>query len=643
MPILALSTLDGDFFDLDPKTTLTLTLINPIFDRDAIDRVFTFPFTLPASPTNLDILKHANRLDAAHRGKRLGAILWLEGNPFQYGELEKIKTGARRIEVTFKNTSLRTSEKLRAKKLRSVSHTETVTTAYNPDILLASVWPLLSPITTIAVGINDHIFEKSVADMAGLIADINAVFPGVASDPGLPAGINERWLFFSNIPDPNNFKIYLRPGVTNPAVTAFFAVNATTAEDEAERIETAFDALLAAGGSDLARYPCIKAPNLYGEKKNDLYGGYANYIQGDTQEHPNDATAFLPNPRAWRHTLLPLPHLKPLLDAIAESVGLTGISGSFFADTEVQSLLLWHNTPIDLVVGDLDFIVDRAEDAPDNYLHTYRPIFNLAEFLPDITALDLVQRLVNTFCLFLRTKQGRLIVTPVRDLLRAAPEDWTSISEPYDTQTFPNYEGYTLDYDRQGDETNEPPQLQRVDGGSEAQEFICPIYTLFERVEADQYLLDFTTGIPIRSWRIPYIAEEGRSSYFNLTKPATLRLLWWRGIQEDSEGQDYPLATHGRMGFGGTQVGNYSLDWQGPGGLFETWWQEYIRLITNGRPIIRGVRLSAAQLTDLSQWRSVVKKTVYDELGQTTAVVKSVRVNITQSKIETAKVEFVTL
>jgi predicted DNA-binding protein YlxM (UPF0122 family) len=387
----------------------------------------------------------------------------------------------------------------------------------------------------------------------------------------------------------------------------------------------------------------VKAPNIYGEGKNPLYGGYLNYIQGDTQEHPNDATAFLPNPIAWRHTLVPLPHLEPLLGAISESVGLTGISGSFLADTEVQSLILWHNTPIDLVVGDLDYIVDRGEDWVENKKHTYRPTFNLAEFLPDITALDLVQRLANTFCLFLRTKQGRLIITPVRDLLRAAPEDWTSISEPYDNQAFPNYEGYTLDYDRQGDETNEPPQLQRVDGGPEAQEFICPIYTLFERVEADQYLLDFETGIPIRSWRIPYIAEEGRSSYFNLSKPASLRLLWWRGIQEDSAGQNYPLATHGRIGFGGTQVGNYSLDWSGPGGLLETWWVEYIKLLTHGKPIMRKVRLTGAQINEIAKWQSVVKKAIYDEHGQTTAVVKSVNVKIGINHIKTAKVEFVTM
>lgn len=639
--MLALSTLDHQYFALDPRTELNLTLINPIFDRDAIDRVFTFPFTLPATPENLELLRHANRLDAAHRSNRLGAIIWLEGNPFQHGELELVKTSARRIEVTFKNTSLRISEKLEATRLRDVSHPETVTTAYNPNILLASVWPALSGITTLAIGINEHVFEKSIANLAGLIADINAVFPGVASDPGLPAGLNERWLFLSNIPDPSNFRIYLRPATTNPAVTALFAVNATTADTEATRIQDAFDTLLADGGSDLARYPCLKAPNIYGEKKNTLYGGYINYIQGDTQAHPNNAATILPEPIAWRHTLVPLPHLQPLIEAIVQSVGLTGISGSFFADTEVQQLIMWHNTPIDLVVGDLDFIVDRDPDWPDNRRHTYQPTFNLSAFLPDITALDLIQRISNTFALFLRTKQGRLIITPVRDPLRAAPEDWTSISEPYDTQSFPDYHPYTLDYDRQGDETREPPQLLRVDGGAEADEFIAPIYTLYERIESDQYLIDYVPGV-LRSWRIPYISEEGRSAYFDLTRGASIRLLWWRGIQPDVEGQDYPLATHGRLGFGLDPVGNYSLDWQGPGGLYETWWIEYIALLTKGRTITRRVRLTFADLIYLSTWTSM-KKVVYDEHGQSTAVVKSVRVKVSQFSISTADVEFVTL
>jgi len=643
MSILALSTRASDYFDLDPRTLINLTLINPIFDREAIDRVFTFPFKLPATPGNLAKVNHANRLDAKITTKYLEVILWIEGQPCWYGELAIGRTTSRDIEVNFKNDALRAAEKLEKKRLREVQHIEEVTTAYNPQILLAATWPFLAPIATMAISINEQLFQRPISELAGLISDINAVFPGLASDPGLPAGLNERWLFFENIPDPNNFRIILRPGVASPSTTAFFFVNATTADDEATRIGNAFDTMLGDGGTSKARYPVMKAPNVYGEAKNALYGGYINYIQGDTQEHPNDESAFLPDPQAWRHTLVPFPQLQPLIEAIAQSVGLTGIGGSFFADPEVQQLIQTHNYPIDLVVGDLNFVVDRDPDWVDNYRHTYQPVFNLASMLPDISAKEELSALANTFCLFFRVKQGRLLITAVRDLLRAAPEDWTAISEPYEDQEYPEYNGHSLDYNRQGDETNEPPQLQRVDGGSEAEEFIAAMYTFFERVEADQYLIDYTEDIPIRSWRVPFNPEAGRSTYFNLTNTPSIRLLFWRGLQPDSEGQDYPLATHGRYGFGTTPIGNYSLDWSGPGGLLETWWAEYIRLLTHGKPIRRRVRLTAAHLRDLAEWKSVVKKTVYDELGQTTAVIKSVNVKIGINKISPATVEFVTL
>jgi hypothetical protein len=642
--MLALSTTDNQYFDLEPRTSITLNLINPIFDRESIDRVFTFPFTLPATPNNLALLQHATRLDARHRSKLIPAVLWIEGNPFQYGEIEKIRTSAKFIEVSFKNISIRVMEKLEVVKLQTLTINEQITTRYNPNVVVQSLGPYSPAILYLGIGINDRIFIRPINQLAGLLIDINTVYPGVASFP-VEYGFTGNRIRFQNVPDPSNFKIHLRPPVNNPENFAFFDWLASNTAAEATRIESAFDSILADGGTDLTRYPCISAPNIYGNKNED-YVSYANYIQGNTQHHPNDVSTFLPvsgNLR-WKHTLVPFPYLERVVESIMNHIDLTGISGSFFSIEEIKMLLLWQNTPIDLIAGQLDLIAERFGTFTEEKYHTYQPIFNIAKFLPDMTAKAFIYALANTFCQFFKVKQGRFIITPIRDLLRSAPEDWTAITEPYQNQVFPSYKNYSLDYDRQGDATRENNQLERVDGGADSEPFVAPMYSFYERQEWDYYILNYLSGtsIPNRSWRIPFVPEEGRSMYFNLTKAPTLRLMFWRGMQPDSRGQDYPMASHGLYNYVGDQVGNYSLDWQGPGGLYETWWQDYIHLLTHGRTITRRVRLSFADLVNLSTWNSI-KKTVYDEHGQTTAVVKSVRVKVSQFSIGTADVEFVTL
>ncbi len=639
--MLELRTLDNQVLDLYPRTSINLTLNCPIFDRESIDRAYTFPFKIPASDHNLRFFKNINRIDARLPAQYLPILLSIgeqELIPFMHGELELIGSNDRDIDVSFKNTSLRAIEKLKTQKLRSISHIEEVTDIYNPTLVFVNIPPDVVDPPPFMIGINEHVFSAEVVDgTAFLAAQINAIFgPGVASVPtGLPEDFNEVYIQFTNIPRP--FNIYIRPAA--PGIGLYFDLFSSTAADEVDRINDDFAAYIASGGSTIAKYPIIKAPNLYGADKNALWGGYANYIS-TTNEHPN-TTDNLPDPFAWKHTLLPQPLLLPVLNKVVQAAGFNAVVGSWVNDAEIQDLLLWQNSPIDLVVSDLDLIVDQPDDITPFYKHTYLTSFNLAEYLPDITADALLLALVNTWCLYLSARQGNLVITPVRKLLRSKPEDWTAIAEPYKGQIFPASRTHSLDFDRQGDDTTEPDQLLRVEGGSESQPFVSPFYTLFERTEIDQFAIR-DEDPAFRSWLLPYTNEEGRSSYFSLNKAPSLRLLFWRGLQDDSEGNPYPLATHGRFGYFNLNVGNYSIDWSGTGGRYEEWWQEYIRMLTQGRTIRRMVRLSAVRIVELARWNSVIKKIIYDELGQTAAVVKSARMQISTESISMSDVEFIT-
>lgn len=628
MSILALSTRASDYFDLDPRTQINLTLINPVFDREAIDRVFTFPFKLPATPGNLAKLNHANRLDAKITTKYLEVILWIEGQPSWYGELEIGDTTPTDIEVTFKNDALRTVEKMEKLRLRSLTYTETITSNICIETIYRLLYPPLTPTDTLlAIQINGVLYVQTLANFFLLVAAINEDHPFIAAQwtyEGQPA--NEIGIRFTCL-DIRRYSIVVMPEFPHAGDVLYFELYQSTYLDEANRVTTAWDTFLDAEGSTKTKYPIVFAPNIY-DAKNAEYSGWVNYTDA-TRTHPASGDDQTNNPPSqikstWLHTLLPFPMLKSLLEKVLEGIGM-GLGGSFMADTEIQQLILWSNRPLDVVLPFND-----AE------VHVYEPNFNIADYLPDITAMELIQALANTFCLLFRVKQGRLLLTPARDLLRAAPEDWTAISEPYIGQTYPSFQPYSLDYERQNDDTKEGTQLQRVDGGPESISVIAPFYTLFYRAQTDYLGTN-------RIIKTPLIFEKGQSNYFEIANPPTLRLLFYRGLQPDSNNLDYAYASHDRFNQRMDEVGNYSLDWSGPGGLLETWWTEYIRLLTHGKPLRRRVRLTAAHLRDLAEWKSVVKKTVYDELGQTTAVIKSVNVKIGINKISPANVEFVTL
>ena len=318
----------------------------------------------------------------------------------------------------------------------------------------------------------------------------------------------------------------------------------------------------------------------------------------------------------------------------AQTEDINSFGGLFLDDAEIQELILWNNNPIDLFASYLDTIAERENL---NIQHSYQGQWSLADMLPDVSAMEIITRLINTFCLFLRYEGKVMKLIPRKTLLGMAPEDWTDKAEPEPNLDLEDIEGYSLDYDRQNDDTNIANQLQRVDGGDEALEFTAGFYTLHEKSEAIAWQTDPEEDL--RTWRLPLINEAGRSDYFDLSNAPSIRLMFWRGMQPDAEGDNYPLATHGRYDYAGNEVGAYSLDWQGDGGLYDAWWKEYITLLVTGRTVTVPVRLTMQDILELRKWTHIIKHIRF-RYGQFVGVVKSVKFNATLKGISVASVEF---
>lgn len=69
---------------------------------------------------------------------------------------------------------------------------------------------------------------------------------------------------------------------------------------------------------------------------------------------------------------------------------------------------------------------------------------------------------------------------------------------------------------------------------------------------------------------MPWVVPEA------LSNQTAIRLAFYRGLHQASDGQYYPLGTSGMHTFNGTSCGSWHLGWQGANGLYDTFWKTMI-------------------------------------------------------------------
>ena len=105
------------------------------------------------------------------------------------------------------------------------------------------------------------------------------------------------------------------------------------------------------------------------------------------------------------------------------------------------------------------------------------------------------------------------------------------------------------------------------------------------------------------------------------------RLLFWRGIDQDENGEDYPLASYEPYNFNFDKNWNYSLQWETENGLINKWWKEYIRFWNSTRMVTHRMILSAHELIMLDE-REKIRIDGIDYL------MKEMRISFSQNGIE---------
>ena len=300
--------------------------------------------------------------------------------------------------------------------------------------------------------------------------------------------------------------------------------------------------LRSATAPDYALVP-VRNSSFYGDKNKDFQGilnyyGPDGYLVGNSRQH-----AFAPQP-----------YLVPVLRKVMAHFGWT-VSGEFLDDPEIQALALYSDRALEDATGAVPATV------------------SIAKHCPRITVADLLLALQGLFSLgytFHLPRKELVIRRRSRELART---DYQERSGKL-TRSAPNRTtGWVLVQDAGGDDLNDVLdvswQKMRIGGGGE--EITVSAGTLHMVRETDPLVAG-------RQWLVPAIAATGASAAYELGEESRtgLRLFFNRGLHRDSQGNQYPFGSAQNVSYQGTQTGLLTLHWDGPGGLYEKFWEGWL-------------------------------------------------------------------
>ena len=627
--------LDTTYLNLD-ALSLDITITNPLFDQDSSEALFTFPFRLPATPTNLYALQNANRLDNADNTTTyLGAVFEIEGLPFEPSgilELDEQSFTADAINVVFKNQVPKLFEQFDKLKINDLLETITIPVVTQPLWKFAlSVPPSSAGITytiiidTIAYSYTTPSSVVNSAVTRSLALAINAAHPGLA-DEGFN---NELWL---NSAEVNNVAIDV-PNLVNlddPIVV-------TVGEAAMANLEAFVDDV-SWTPDDRVSFPYLYWKRFYKGNVEGYNDRHNTWVDGDYIHNTPSTTSD----RTWSAGFIPLVRIPYILDRIAAAVPdyFTQHLG-FFAEADGAQLLLLNNRALDQVYYDRYANIGTGVF---KYLNGHKTSIYLNEHVPSLGASQFIRYLLEQFQLYMVVVGTTIEFRKKRDMLASAPLDWTHLSEPSYTATRKHRRGFTLQYPELRSEdknfllsaaSNYTSQLLDYASGEGFEEYTLPFGTAMVN--------DTVISLPISGGvlKCPDLSQFGSSDEADLgDNPISLRLLFDRGINITDQGDNYVMATHDTTDVDGNPAGDLSLDLNAPDGLYHLHHKGITELLADGQPVTLPMRLGIADILELRKWTNARRTIVLPE-GQVTAVVKSVKFKAGSDGIGISLVEFV--
>jgi len=602
----------NQYLDLNPKTAISIRMNNPIFDADNFPRTWTLPFSVPLTPRNLAVLGYPNLINFAGKKKIENATLYIEGLPFETGTFTITNASDKFIKATFQNIDLTFLKNLDKIKINKILETIAIPQNTAAQTKLSAA----NPPATYSLNVNNVNFSldgtsgySDPAEVAGYFSiQINQVFSNLTT-----VETPDRLIF--NPQNGEELQIQIFQGWT------VFSNNAPALANQSNMTDYITDSHT--NGNTKIAFPTYYNDAQY-ENGNPAFEGYINYYENGQLKQNTPQTT-----EQFEHTVVPFVRIPYIFEQIVANSDIKAISGDFYNLADTQQLVIYNNYALDQISEYFDVSTSAIR-----FLNGFKASIDLNQHIPDISAKDAL-KLLDFANVYYEIKGETLYIrNKINQLLQPAIS-WTKKAEPGYNIEYEDREGFSLEYPTDDtDIAKRANQLTPITIGEGVEPITLPIGTIYEDMRSIFLNPDSFT------WSVPIIQQKGSSDELKIGMNETgIKLLFDRGLQNNSRGNTYPFGTHKSTNYEGNSVGTYTLDWSGINGIYEKFWKQYLPLL-QGDTITKKIRLEIADILEVRKWENS-RRTIRHPNGHLSGVIKTISFKIDQTGISAATVEFI--
>lgn len=644
----------GDEFVEMEGAALTIEISTGIYSLEQPQRAASFPFRLPHTPHNARLLKHYQVIGrSGSKGVGLTADLYIQGIYYLRGTLRVTgySTTQQEYSAHFISGAGSLKERIGKEQLRDIFAIETLSitsgSASGTSVQFSTILWSRSPSWTQGVlTIYDTVadvakvitFQNTRSGFAALVGEVNAI-PWLQGTASAHAEDGKDGL-----------RIFWDRAVL-PAITGAPLENFSVAlSSEVGSIDAIYKDV---DYTNIVAFPSVRFEDAYADL-NDGFERVANvYADGNVQiKNPpflNTPSRKSPEVKArWPFTLIPFVYNKWLLTELFKKADFS-IDGPFVEDEELSSLLIFNNHTLD----DLQYTFASVWSNANVHDFTVK----IQRHIPDITISDYINALRGTFGfqIFFSFQYTQATTRFLRDIIRSS--DVVDLSdymlEGIEVGDIPPWKGVELQFTPDGQDLHtkeawpDPLTYGSIDFEVNSVADLDDLIPTINQVAYVRSLNQLWRFINLEfeeptwgfiGWHFPPYTYEGNATIIAtqatplqdgiegprkmpfadykvtclplklVNDKYALRLTFYRGMQNDKEGNSYAQASSTAYNSAESDPGtfNYELQWdKSDKSLHPVFWQDYLKWRKVTQPVTVSLLLPLGKLISFRLWQKI--------------------------------------
>ncbi len=636
---------NGQFLELPDKYSITMKLYNAFFRFETIEGDFSYSFTLPNINANNKILGYPDVIENTFLfSKNYDVQLYIDDYFWRNAVLNIENIEGKVINVNLKASAGEFAVKTSGKLLKDINFGTDIRIpeAYRyklamPSALNATIadWVdvVIGPGTYHYMIAFNETLIKTLQDVCAAINIGTATHHITASCRFYGYGVSSNEICF--------FYLQAKTFGTAPntVLTIGYSANITDHTTQLDNLSLTvgdYEALKNHMTNSLNWpyyrdfFPMECFPSFFNKKygTGEAQAGYAMFNEAQyINEYDGTLEEYVINASDFPNTLaIPFPYAKFVVEKILADSGY-GLAGKFFLDPEIQTLIFSNQRAVDTAFEEYPL------GGITYWLYAHK--INIARHLGSGTAGDLIKGLRQTFGLvfYFNSSTKKCYVETIKSVLNKVDvEDWTNMAGSRTELRFDPYDGIVFKFtfdgaDAEASDSNKDLSAYTIRtavntladlptiGNKKGDLRLVLDHNFWYLVNDDEinwsevgeFLQDFKIGngekeiisnlspmcifkdqfiiTGVKKMLIPVCSQPGTSDELIYSNEYALRLLFYRGIQKDGNGKNYPMASSDIYNYAMDKVGNYSLKWDGAYGIIRNFYSEYINFLKGTKPV----------------------------------------------------------